>query len=97
MALVLVAGLSGLCDDLSSTRELLERAQAFEINHLENDYGIALLERLMRCRTSPARTRWEAERHHEFRQAAETSRTSVEERFRRLIEQAEARCRASLT
>ena len=96
LVLVLVTASSSPCDDLSSTRQLLERARAFELNHLENAHGTTLLEGLVQCRIALAPTRCEAQRHHEFRQAVETSRTSVADKYRRLLEEAETRCHAPL-
>ncbi|MBI2491292.1 MAG: hypothetical protein HYV94_04200 [Candidatus Rokubacteria bacterium] len=96
LALILLVQASLDCGDPAGARQLLGRAQAFEINHLEDAYGAALLDALARC-PAPDRAACERARREEFRRTVARSRAEIEAKYRRLLEDFQARCRAPLT
>lgn len=84
------------CRDAARSRREIGQAHAFEITHAENASWESLQEALARCRSAAATDRCEAEARHRYQSERARAREAIEAKYRRIIDELEARCRAPI-
>ena len=101
--LLVLAGFWGIaqmnldCAQKSRSRAELDRALLAEIETAEDFAQAALGEALGRCLAGPKPERCRQETRQQFSAAWTTQKAQIQEKYRRMLEEFEVRCRASLT
>ncbi|MBI2544740.1 MAG: hypothetical protein HYY64_06810 [Candidatus Rokubacteria bacterium] len=85
------------CAHKSRSRAQLDRIRLAEIETAEDNAQAALREALGGCLAGAEPDRCRQETRQRFSAAWTTQKTQIEEKYRRLQEEFEVRCRASLT
>lgn len=85
------------CAQKSRSRAELDRALLAEIETAEDTAQAALGEALGRCLAGPEPERCRQETRQQFGTAWTTQKAQIEEKYGRILEEFEVRCRASLT
>ena len=83
------------CADRTTSLQQIGRARLSELEHAEDAAGGILREGLARC--APVDARCEAARRADFDTRVARARTVIEERYRRILEEFETRCRLPVT
>ena len=83
------------CADRGASLQQIGRARISELEQAEDAAWGTLREALARC--APASDRCETARRADFDASVALARTAIEERYRRVLEEFEARCRLPVT
>jgi hypothetical protein len=103
LSLVLAAGFWGIaqldldCAHKSESRAQLDRTLLAEIEAAEDTDQAALREALGGCLAGPEPERCRQETRERFSAAWTRQKAQIEDKYRRILEEFEVRCRASLT